>query len=283
MYLASPLNYVGGKYKLLPQLLPLIPDDISDFVDLFCGGCNVAVNVTASGKKYCNDIEEHVIDFYKNIQNMSSEDVIKQIEKIISEYNLSKTNQEGYLKCRKDYNITKKWDLFYSLVCHSFNHQIRFNKSGGFNMPFGTNRSNFNTNLKEKLIGFVDILDSNYIFTNKDFRLLNYDFLDSKSFIYVDSPYLITNAVYNETNRLYNGWTEKDEFDLFTFLDYYSERGLRFMMSNVLEDKGKVNELLLEWSKKYKLIDLNHSYGNSNYKIKDKSKDSTREVLIINY
>lgn len=34
-YLKSPLNYIGGKYKLLPQILPLFPKEISSFVDLF--------------------------------------------------------------------------------------------------------------------------------------------------------------------------------------------------------------------------------------------------------
>lgn len=31
----SPLNYVGNKYKLLPQILPLLPTNINTFVDLF--------------------------------------------------------------------------------------------------------------------------------------------------------------------------------------------------------------------------------------------------------
>ena len=31
----SPLNYTGGKYKLLPQILPHFPQDIDRFVDLF--------------------------------------------------------------------------------------------------------------------------------------------------------------------------------------------------------------------------------------------------------
>ena len=34
----SPLNYTGGKAKLLPQLKPLFPQYISTMVDLFCGG-----------------------------------------------------------------------------------------------------------------------------------------------------------------------------------------------------------------------------------------------------
>lgn len=34
----SPLNYTGGKFKLLPQILPLFPNEINTFVDLFGGG-----------------------------------------------------------------------------------------------------------------------------------------------------------------------------------------------------------------------------------------------------
>ena len=34
-YVKSPLNYTGGKYKLLPQIVPLFPEGIDTFVDLF--------------------------------------------------------------------------------------------------------------------------------------------------------------------------------------------------------------------------------------------------------
>ena len=34
-YIKSPLNYVGGKYKLLPQIMPLFPDNIDTFYDLY--------------------------------------------------------------------------------------------------------------------------------------------------------------------------------------------------------------------------------------------------------
>lgn len=38
MYYKNPFNYVGGKYKLLPQILSLFPSHIDTFVDLFGGG-----------------------------------------------------------------------------------------------------------------------------------------------------------------------------------------------------------------------------------------------------
>lgn len=36
-YIKSPLNYVGGKYKLLNEIIPLFPENINTFVDLFGG------------------------------------------------------------------------------------------------------------------------------------------------------------------------------------------------------------------------------------------------------
>lgn len=37
IYIKSPLNYTGGKYKLLPQIIPMLPSNINTFVDLFGG------------------------------------------------------------------------------------------------------------------------------------------------------------------------------------------------------------------------------------------------------
>ena len=37
-YIKSPLNYIGGKYQLLPQILPKFPQRMNRFFDLFSGG-----------------------------------------------------------------------------------------------------------------------------------------------------------------------------------------------------------------------------------------------------
>lgn len=62
-YIQSPLNYIGGKYKILPQILPLFPSRIRTFVDLFCGGCNVGINVSAD-RTIFNDNISYLIDLY---------------------------------------------------------------------------------------------------------------------------------------------------------------------------------------------------------------------------
>tara|TARA_B100001059_G_C17530497_1_gene425270 strand:+ start:254 stop:481 length:228 start_codon:yes stop_codon:yes gene_type:complete len=59
----SPLNYIGGKTKLLNQILPLFPSEINTFIDLFAGGCNVGINVNAQ-KVIINDNLNYLIDMY---------------------------------------------------------------------------------------------------------------------------------------------------------------------------------------------------------------------------
>ena len=55
IYIKSPINYIGGKYKLLPQIIPLFPKNINTFVDLFGGSGTVLMNVVANRYIY-NDI-----------------------------------------------------------------------------------------------------------------------------------------------------------------------------------------------------------------------------------
>lgn len=189
----SPLNYVGGKFKLLPQILPLFPENINTFVDLFAGGFNVGINVKAN-KVICNDYEKVVINFLKDISKLDSEKALFILKNTIAKYELSKTNEAGFKKIREDYNNgNRSWDMFYAMLTHAFNYQIRFNKNNEYNMPFGKNRSSFNPNLEKNFIKFVDKLNIlNVSFSSNDFATLPIDRLSNNDFIYCDPPYLIT-------------------------------------------------------------------------------------------
>lgn len=276
----SPLNYVGGKYKLLPQILPYFPDNINTFVDLFGGGFNVGINIEAK-QIICNDLETVVIDLFKELKSLSSEEALKILKDTIEKYGLSKTNEEGFKKIREDYNKgNRSWNMFYAMLTHAFNYQIRFNKQGEYNMPFGRNRSSFNPNLEKNFIKFIDKLgEINVTFFNSDFNKIKIDMLGENDFVYCDPPYLVTCASYNEQD----GWNETKERELLELLDNLNARGIKFALSNVLENKGKTNEILKVWAEKYNVHYLNYSYGNCNYHAKDKSENSTVEVLITNY
>ena len=278
-YVKSPLNYTGGKYKLLPQLLELFPKQVNTFVDLFAGGGNVSVNVKAE-KVVFNDLMWQVPEMLQEFKKIGVEESLRKIDGYISSYNLSKENKEGYLALRELYNKGKSDPLMlYTLICYSFNNQIRFNNKGAYNMPFGKDRSSFNPTLREKFIIFVQRLQSMEIqFSSKDFRELDLDTLGENDFVYCDPPYLITVASYNENG----GWGEQAERDLLAKLDTLDKAGVKFGLSNVFESKGKENIILKEWAKGYIVHYLDHTYSNCSYHKKDKqSKDI--EVFITNY
>ena len=295
-YIKSPLNYTGGKYKLLSQILPLFPSDINKFVDLFAGGCNVAINVKAN-EKICNEVDEHLIALFEYFKSNDSSTVIDSVKNVIKEYGLSDTatygyeyygcdsssgvakyNKEKYLKLREDYNKNTTNSLYFFVVAmFAFSNQIRFNSDGHFNMP--VNKRDFNKNVEKNTIKFVDELDESYTFVNYDFRDIDLSGLTKDDMVYCDPPYLLTLATYNENG----GWTEKDERDLLDILDGLNDRGVRFALSNVFECKGKSNDILKEWSKKYNVHYIKSDYRQCNYGRKRENKNDTVEVLIANY
>ena len=239
-HVKSPLNYTGGKSKLLPQILPLFPDKVGVFIDLFCGGCNVGANVNADEVIY-NDQMEQIIDLYQKWLEEGIDSTIEYIESQIKKFKLDKQNQEGFLELRQQYNQYKDIRDLFILVAFSFNHQIRFNSKGEYNMPFGKDRSEYNKRMKENLIRFVEqIKKQNAKFLKQSFDTLTPETLPKNSFVYADPPYLITVASYNENG----GWNEQMEYKLLEYLDQCTSCSIKFALSNVLEMNVKSNDIL---------------------------------------
>lgn len=258
-YIKSPLNYVGGKYKLLKEIIPLLPSNINTFVDLFGGGGNVCVNVDCDKVVY-NDIQDKVVELLSYLKQNDIDFLLNEIDMLIKNYKLSKENQEGFNNLRNYYNNENENPIvFYTMICYAFNYQIRFNKEGKYNMPFGKNKSSFNPKLRENFIKFVNELhNKNILFVNKDFRELKIDKLSNGDFIYCDPPYFNSTASYNENG----GWTEQDEKDLLSLLDDLNEKGIKFALSNNFKYD---NDILKEWSNKYNIHFLGSQYQNCNY------------------
>lgn len=91
-------------------------------------------------------------------------------------------------------------------------------------------------------------------------------------FIYCDPPYLITSGEYNKF------WNESDEIELLSILDNLNEKKIKWALSNVTEYRGKKNNILLDWSKKYKVNKIKSNYISFN----DNSIKNFKEVLITN-
>ncbi len=298
----SPLNYTGGKYKILNQIIPIFPQNLDLFVDLFSGGANVGINVNAK-RIVCVDKQKEIIRVMNLFKKYEDGYIIDTLEKLIDKYELSNSllngyeiynctsdkglgsyNKNKYMQLRNDYNKIKndsieKDFLFLLLVIYGFNNQIRFNSNGEFNMPVG--KRDFNNSLRKNLKNFiVKLKTKNIEFVNSDFREIAIEIADN-TLVYCDPPYFLGTASYNENG----GWTEKDEIDLLNYLSLLDSKGIKFALSNVIEHKGSKHNVLENWVKEhnYKIHFIDCDYNNSNYHKQNGNITKTKEVLITNY
>lgn len=293
----SPFFYVGDKFKLVSQLKKYFPDNIERFIEPFCGGGSVFMNVSAD-EYLLNDIDYYMIELHKFLL-LCSKDTSKfwsDIQSVIEEYNLSasflgycvpdeykkayvktyyaKYNKNSYINLRNDFNSNKNELIkLYLLLIYGFNRMLRFNRNGDFNLPVGN--VDFNNNVVNALNEYFEyVVDKEISFFNMDFQ----DFIDkisptNKDFIYLDPPYLITSSEYNKL------WNEECEIRLINLLDELNTNGIRFAVSNVIRHKERVNELFCSWAKKYDVIQVNSNYISYH----DNTQKDSYEVLVKNY
>ena len=308
-YIKSPLNYTGNKFRILSQMAPYIPSNINVMVDLFCGGGTVGINVNCK-KRVFIDVDEKVIGMLSFLSNIDFDKFYKKLCSLVEIYGLSNSslngysyyknivndenlnnglkefNKNAYYDLREDYNSLsdknseKAYTLLYLLMLYAFNNDIRFSHDGKFNLPIG--KTDLNTKNVEKLKTFVahmKTIKTKFICASfRDSKTKKE--LDAADFIYMDPPYLITTAVYNEQGK----WTTKDEEDFMELLEYLTKQNKKYMLSNVLSKSDCQNEVLNTFinknSKKLKVIDIDYNYRSASYNKKNRDAKE-REVIII--
>jgi len=281
-YIKSPLNYIGGKYKLLKQIVPLFPDNINTFVDLFSGGANVGINVNARHHIF-NDMNNRINEVFRYFATKTPDELVETIKDRIDEYGLNKTNKEAYVKFRSNYNANPNPLDLYVLVSYSYNYQFRFNNSMEFNNPFGRNRSQFSENMEKNLRAFVSKLKTmDAKFIDGLFTDLELSDLVENDFVYLDPPYLITTGNYNDGNRGFVNWGEEQELAMYDLMGQLTRQGIHWALSNVIEHKGRSNDYLKSFVEHSNIVVnyLDYNYDNSSH---NTVGSGSVEVLVTNY
>ena len=290
--LENCFNYVGSKDRIFPAIDKNLDKSKSYLIDLFCGSGVVGLNEVNNYKHIMlNDACWQMTELLKYLRDNEFQEIIKQIDKYIKEYKLSKENKEGYLRLREDFNKEPYLQLvfdpamFYCLITHSFNYNIHINSSGKFSVPSGYNRCYFNKNLRAKLEGFQWELHDNkdkIVIKNEKFEILvnKGERIIPNAVFYCDPPYYSSDDAYSRIHYL-GKWDEAQERKLYKTLDFINDHGGSFLLSNVRENNGKINHILIDWCKKYNTIDVSTDFENCNYQRKNNGR--TREILVRNY
>ena len=179
----SPLFYVGDKYKLITEIRSHFPQKIKKLVEPFVGGGSVFMNVPAQ-EYLLNDLNAHVVGLRKYLCKCAfTEDVFfKNLYDVIDSYGLScsflqknvplelkkkfvktyyaRFNKQGYQSLRANFISSGQWNKLelYVLLVYGFNHMLRFNKQGIFNLPVGKPVGGINFKCKLLIISGIVFL-----------------------------------------------------------------------------------------------------------------------------
>lgn len=209
---APPIKIQGIKTKLVPW----ISDAISwhgrgRWIEPFMGSCAVALNVAPERALLC-DTNEHVVRFYQGVQNGDITPV--SVRYFLEEEGdkLAKIGEEHFYEIRKRFNDGKSpLDLIF-LNRSCFNGIMRFNKKGGFNVPFCRKPERFRpaliTRISNQVAWAARVMEGkDWVFKCQSWRETLAQ-ADVEDFVYLDPPYIGRHADY------YNKWNEQEADEL---------------------------------------------------------------------
>jgi DNA adenine methylase Dam len=290
--------------------MPHIPQQIDVMVDLFCGGATVGANTECKKVIFIDNNPKVIglLDYFARCRDVDR--LIKELIKLTDKFSLScsglngysmykekliekdtnnglkEINKESFYYLRETYNTlvdkstADAFNMLYLLMVYGFNNDIRFSSEGNYNLPVG--KTDLNKNNIKKIKAFCEKMSTvKYEFLCDEFNSKEAnERINQSDFTYIDPPYLITRAVYNESNK----WDNESEYKLLALLDELIKSRKKFMLSNVTEKKGSKNEPLCYWIYQnegaIKVIDIDYHYRSSSYNKKQRDANE-REIILL--
>lgn len=238
------IRWAGGKSRLLPRILPHVPDSIKNYYEPFLGGGSVflACAPRISGRSRLSDLNEHLAAAWIAMRDFQTE-----LRPLLDWYQ-SNDSKEFYYEVRSanPSNVIERAARFLYLNGVSWNHLWRENsRTGAMNVPWGDRQFK---NIDPSAMKAIGQVLANSEIVAADFRQV---LAGAKrgDFVYLDPPYLPIFSrpdVEKEPTAKFNKYTAKtfemaDLIDLAKICSALSKRGVHWVMSN--RDNAAVHEL----------------------------------------
>ncbi len=275
MTIVPPIKIQGIKTRLSGWIQESSADiKFNRWVEPFMGTGVVAFNVNPKAALLC-DNNPHLIAFYKAIQDgtITSQKTRTFLTK--EGALLLKTDGEHYYKIRERFNAHACPLDFLFLSRSCFNGLMRFNKSGGFNVPSCRKPNRFAKALITKICNQIDAVayiigSGDYEFKHQDFRI-TFNEIQENDLIYCDPPYIGRSVDY------FNSWSEEDEQELNYLL---KQSGMPFIISTWYKNLYRTNDNVLSYWGDFSILLKEHFY---HIGAKESNRNSIFEALIMNH
>lgn len=252
-----PIKCQGIKSKLVSFIAESIEWDQSDggtWIEPFLGSGVVLFSIQPQ-RAIVSDKNHHIINFYRKIQ--SGELTGAVAGEYLEDAGRKLLESEGsyYYDVRQRFNEEGSSLDFLFLTRACFNGVMRFNKKGGFNVPFCKKPDRFAKAYITRIANQIDRVSQ--VMVGKDWEFVPADFRDTlkrvkpEDFIYVDPPYIGRHTGYIDD------WTDEDATDL---AELVQESSAGFALSMWRENKYRKNAHLDECWPGNESVDFDHFY-----------------------
>ncbi|MEI6898004.1 MAG: Dam family site-specific DNA-(adenine-N6)-methyltransferase [Psychromonas sp.] len=202
------LKWAGGKYALTEQINHRLPAG-KRLIEPFVGACSVFLNSNFD-EYLLNDINADLIAMY-NIIKRNPKTFIKDAKHYFQpQYN----NEQTYYQLRDEFNQTsdayQRSLLFLYMNRHCYNGLCRYNKSGGFNVPFGRYKKPY---FPEQELLFFAEKAKKATFVCKPYQKL-FQYLRDDDVLYCDPPYVPLSKSASFTGYAKEGFNLDDQANL---------------------------------------------------------------------
>ncbi len=270
-----PIKSQGIKTKLVPWIKSIVPSDFTGaWIEPFMGTGAVAFNVAPQRAILC-DANPHLINFYSGIVSGEiTPEIVKEYLIREGELLLSK-GEDHYYFVRERFNSEHSPLDFLFVNRAGFNGMIRFNRKGGFNIPFCRKPQRFAQAYITKITNQVDwackiIKVKEFVFKCQDFNKTISEASPS-DIIYCDPPYIGRHVDY------YNGWDDSHEREL---SDRLSGFGGKFILSTWHHNDYRENEYIKTLWSKHSVLTREHFYHVGG---KETNRNPVIEALVTNF
>lgn len=231
------VKWVGGKRRVIPNLISEMPADFDHYYEPFIGGGALffhlrSLNILADHKITISDANLRLIRTYRAIRD----DVDGVIERLA--YHLERNTSEYFYQVRgvevdkykRDVDVAA-WFIYLNKT--AFNGLYRVNKKNRFNAPFGRyKKPNIcdETNLLacHEALQTVELLHGCFDYSSKQATF--------GDFVYFDPPYVPVSASSSFTSYTKDGFGSLEQVLLRDHALRLKKKGVHVMLSNAEHD-----------------------------------------------
>jgi DNA adenine methylase len=223
----SFLKWAGGKYSLSDVIGKMLPAG-EHLIEPFVGAGSIFLN-SDYAHYTLNDINQDLINLYKILQN-KPQNFIVDAARFFDQKN---NDSDVYYQLRKEFNQTKdsyyRSLLFLYMNRHGYNGLCRYNKSGGYNVPFGKYKKPY---FPEAELNYFAEKAQRATFVCEGYRET---FARAKAgdVVYCDPPYVPLSKTASFTSYAGNGFGLDEQADLANVAEEVSATGeISVLISN---------------------------------------------------